>query len=85
MPLFGGNKEAIMLQRIADMLGPLNWDASPDHAIQAANRLKQCAPCTTMSMLCCGHLLSFQRLRMCSTWHQCIAVRMLDCTVELCK
>jgi Protein kinase domain len=42
-PLFGGNKEAIMLSRIMDMLGPLNWEASEAKHIPAARDLKQCA------------------------------------------
>ena len=40
-PLFGGNKEQIMLSRIMDTLGPLDWDGAGD--IPAARSLKQCA------------------------------------------
>ena len=41
-PLFGGNKEPIMLMRIIDMLGQMNWPATG--IIPAAASLKQCAP-----------------------------------------
>ena len=39
-PLFGGNKEVVMLDRIQQILGPIDWPKS--EAFPAARELKQC-------------------------------------------